>query len=106
MEFLLFFEMFVKFLRDLMENKEEKELLTSLRRKGRHEFFAMSRFLRKETGLVGWRFRKERKTRWNDYLAMEDEHLCAVLAESVEMRAERLAGDMDPDEQPREGASV
>lgn len=98
MNFLLFFEMFLKFFQQLMEGKEEKELLTSLRRKGRHEFFAMSAFLRQETGLTGWRFRRQRRETWNDYLAMEDKHLCAMLSEAVEMRAERLAGEVDPDE--------
>jgi hypothetical protein len=98
--FLLIFEMFLKFFQDLMENKEEKELLGSLRRKGTHEFFAMSAFLRQETKLKGWRFRRQRRETWNDYLAMEDEHLVAMVSEAVEMRVEAMAGDVDPDEQP------
>ncbi len=96
--FILIFEMFLKFFAQLMEDKEEKELLTSLRQKGNHEFFAMSRFLRQETDLKGWRFRRQRREVWNNYQTMEDEHLRAMLSEAVEMRAERLAGDADPDD--------
>ena len=95
-EFIVFFEMFLKFFQELMEKKNETEILAHLRQRGRHEFFAMTQFLRQEKGLSGWRLARERRKVWGHYEAMEDEQLRMMVAEAVERRAERLAGDAEP----------
>jgi len=95
-EFLVFFEMFLKFLEQLMEKKNETEIRSHVLARGRHEFFAMTQFLRQEKGLSGWRLARERRKAWGHYEAMEDEQLCMMVAEAVERRADRLAGDAEP----------
>ena len=97
-EFLVFFEMFLKFLEQLMEKKNETEIRSHVLARGRHEFFAMTQFLRQEKGLKGWRLALERQKAWAQYIAMEDEQLCMMVSEAVERRSEQLAGDVAPDE--------